>query len=99
MRSRRPWLAVTAIGLAAIGLGASIASLIDYAGAAPTFCAETGCATIRESAWWHPLGIPMPVLGVALFAAALALGFVEAPRRRAALAIGGAAGAVLLIGV
>ena len=95
----RPGFAVAALGTAVIGLGASIASAIDYFGETATFCAETGCATVRESAWSHPLGVPMPVLGVAFFAAALALGFVAAPRLRRALVLGGAAGAMLLIGV
>src|ERR1051325_6772470 len=95
----RPRLSLAALAFSVIGLGASIASLIDYLGASPTFCAETGCATVRESAWAHPLGIPMPVVGVAFFLAALVLGFVEAPRLRRALAIGGAAGALFLIGV
>ncbi|HEX3766690.1 MAG TPA: vitamin K epoxide reductase family protein [Kofleriaceae bacterium] len=99
MESRRPWLAVAALGAAVIGLGASVASLIDYLGASPTFCAEAGCATVRESAWAHPLGIPMPVLGIAFFTAALVLGFVEAPRLRRALAIAGAVWAAALIGV
>lgn len=95
----RPRLSLAAVAFAVIGLGASIASLIDYLGTSPTFCAETGCATVRESAWAHPLGIPMPVIGVAFFVAAVVLGFVEAPRLRRALAIGGALGAVFLIGV
>ena len=99
MSSRRPWLAVTAVGIAVIGLAASVASLIDYLGASPTFCAEAGCATVRESAWAHPLGIPLPVLGIAFFTAALALGFVHAPRLRRALAITGAIGAAALIAV
>jgi protein-disulfide isomerase/uncharacterized membrane protein len=93
----RPRLSLAALGFAIIGLGASLASLIDYAGAAPTFCAETGCATVRESAWAHPLGIPMPVIGVAFYLAALVLSFVDAPRLRRVLAITGAAWAVLLI--
>jgi protein-disulfide isomerase len=76
MRSR-PWLAATALGIAVIGLGASVASLIDDLGATATFCAEAGCATVRASAWSHPLGIPMPVLGIAFFTAAIVLGFVE----------------------
>jgi len=99
MRSRRPWLSVAALGIAVIGLGASVASLIDYLGASPTFCAETGCATVRESAWAHPLGVPMPVLGIAFFAAAIALGFVDAPRLRRILAIAGAVWAAALIAV
>src|SRR4051812_46477321 len=99
MSSRRPWLAVTALGLAVIGLAASVASLIDYLGASPTFCAEAGCATVRESAWAHPLGVPMPVLGIAYFAAAIALGFADAPRLRRILAIAGALWAIALIAV
>jgi predicted DsbA family dithiol-disulfide isomerase/uncharacterized membrane protein len=99
MSSRRPWLAVTALGIAVIGLAASAASLIDYAGASPTFCAEAGCATVRESAWSHPLGIPMPVLGIAFFATAIALGFADAPRLRRILAIAGALWAIALIAV
>jgi protein-disulfide isomerase len=99
MGSRRPWLAVAALGISVIGLAASVASLIDYLGASPTFCAETGCATVRESAWAHPLGIPMPVLGIAFFCAALALGFVDVPRLRRALAITGAVWAAALIAV
>jgi uncharacterized membrane protein/predicted DsbA family dithiol-disulfide isomerase len=92
-----PRRSLVAIGFAIVGLGASIASLIDYFGTNPTFCAETGCATVRESAWAHPLGIPMPVLGVAFYLAALVLSFVDAPRLRRVLAIAGAAWAVLLI--
>lgn len=93
----RPRRSVAALAFAVVGLGASLASLIDYFGTAATFCAETGCATVRESAWAHPLGVPMPVLGVAFYLTALALGFIEAPRLRRALAITGALWAVLLI--
>lgn len=97
MPAARPRLSIVSLGFAVIGLAASLASLIDWMGGAPTFCAETGCATVRESAWAHPLGIPMPVLGVAFYAAALGLAFVDAPRLRKALAIAGGAWAVLLI--
>jgi len=82
---------------AIIGLAASVASLIDFAGSSATFCAETGCATVRESAWAHPLGIPMPVLGIGFYLAAIALAFVDAPRLRRVLAIAGGTWAVLLI--
>jgi uncharacterized membrane protein/predicted DsbA family dithiol-disulfide isomerase len=71
--------------------------MIDHLGATATFCAETGCDAVRASAWARPLGVPMPALGIAFFAAALVLGFVEAPRLRRALAIGGALWAVALI--
>ena len=84
--------------LAAIaGLGASLASLYDYLGPAPAFCAEGGCATVRASAWAHPLGIPMPVLGIAFFGVMIALCFLDRPRVRVALAATGAAWAVALI--
>src|SRR5213078_1848744 len=95
----RPRLSVLSLAIAVVGLAASIASLIDDFAAAATFCAETGCATVRESAWARPLGVPMPVLGVVFFFAAVVLGFVDAPRLRRALAIAGAAVAVALIGV
>jgi len=95
----RPRLSVAALGFAVVGLGASIASLIDFLGASPTFCAETGCATVRESAWSHPAGVPMPVLGIAFFATAIALAFVTAPRLRRTVAIAGAGWALLLIGL
>lgn len=90
------------IGFAVIGLAASIASFVDYYAASPTFCAETGCATVRESAWAHPLGIPMPVLGILFYASALGLMFVDTRRARlvrTALAVGGAAWAAFLIGL
>lgn len=97
MRASRASL--VSVGAATVGLAASIASLYDYVGPEPAFCAESGCATVRASSWAHPLGIPMPVLGIAFFAAALVLSFVERPRLRRTLAIGGAAWALLLIGL
>jgi len=90
---------IAAAVLAGIGLAASIASLVDYLAPAPAFCADTGCATVRASAWAHPLGIPMPALGIAYFAAMLALCFVAQPRARKTLAIAGAAGALALIAI
>ena len=88
---------VAAVVLAGIGLAASLASFIDYVAPAATFCADTGCATVRASAWSHPLGIPMPALGIAYFVAMLALAFVARPRARKLLAIAGAAWGVALI--
>jgi predicted DsbA family dithiol-disulfide isomerase/uncharacterized membrane protein len=94
-----PRLSLAALGFAIVGLGASIASLIDFVGTGLAFCAESGCATVRESAWAHPLGIPMPVLGVAFFGLAIALCFVDAPRWCRTLAVAGAGGALGLIAV
>ena len=95
MRTRL--LSVAAVALALVGLGASLASLIDYLGPTPTFCAETGCATVRATVWAHPLGIPMPVFGIAFYGLALALGFVARPRLRRYVAIAGAAWALGLV--
>ncbi len=91
MRSR------VALALSLLGLGASLASLIDYLAAQPTFCAESGCETVRASAWAHPLGIPMPVFGLAFFAVMIALAFVPRPRLRLGLALAGGAWALTLI--
>jgi uncharacterized membrane protein/predicted DsbA family dithiol-disulfide isomerase len=82
---------------AAVGFAASLAGLVDSLGAAPTFCAASGCETVRESAWAHPLGVPMPALGVAFFAAMLALTAISRPRVRLAGALAGAVFALLLI--
>jgi uncharacterized membrane protein/predicted DsbA family dithiol-disulfide isomerase len=74
-----------------------VASAIDYFGEQPAFCADSGCATVRASPWAHPLGVPMPVVGIAYFAAMLALAFATAPRLRRRLAtVGGAAAAGLI---
>jgi protein-disulfide isomerase/uncharacterized membrane protein len=95
----RPRLSLFALIVSLVGFGASLASLIDYLAADPTFCAESGCATVRASAWAHPLGVPMPVLGLGFFAVMTSLAFVERPRLRAVLAITGAAWAITLIAI
>lgn len=80
-----------------LGFGASCASSLDYMAAKPTFCAESGCETVRASAWAHPLGIPMPFFGLVFFAVMVALAFVPRPRLRMVLALGGGAWALALI--
>lgn len=97
--TRQRALTLGAIAAAIAGLGASITSLVDDLGGAPTFCAETGCEIVRSSAWARPLGIPMSVLGVGFFSAALVLAFVQAPRLRRWMAVAGGAWAVWLIGL
>jgi protein-disulfide isomerase len=96
MRTR---LSVLALAVSCLGLGASLASLVDYLAPIPTFCAASGCQTVRASAWAYPLGIPMPVFGVLFFAAMIVLALVERPKLRVALALGGAAWALVLVGV
>ncbi len=54
---------------------------------------------MRASAWSHPLGIPMPILGIAFFATAIVLAFVEMPRLKKLVGAAGAAWALLLIGL
>ncbi len=88
---------VGAIASTIVGLGASIASMVDDLGPAATFCAETGCETVRSTAWARPLGIPMSVLGVGFYAVMLGLAFVPRPRLRLGLAIAGAVWAGFLI--
>jgi protein-disulfide isomerase len=96
MRSRA--LAFFAVVLALIGLGASVASLFDYLAPAPQFCAEAGCATVRASAWSHPLGVPLPAIGIAYFLAMTVLGFWSRRRTRLVLAgVGAAAGIGLIL--
>lgn len=90
-------LSILALAAALVGLGASIASAIDDLGPALTFCAETGCQTVKQSWWAHPFGIPMSLVGVVYFAAMVALSFIHKPRLRVALAIAGGVWAVFLI--
>ncbi len=90
-------LSILALAAALVGLGASVASAIDDLSPALTFCAESGCQTVKQSWWAHPLGIPMSVLGVAYFATMVALSFVNKPKLRIALGLAGAAWAVFLI--
>jgi len=90
-------LSILALAAALLGLGASLASAIDDLGPALTFCAESGCQTVKQSWWAHPFGIPMSVVGVTYFATMVALSFVDRPRLRVALAIAGGLWAVFLI--
>jgi len=93
----KPGRSIAALGLSVVGFAASVASAVDYLAPEPAFCAETGCATVRASWWSHPLGIPMPVMGVAFFATMVALAFVARPRLRRVLAIAGGVWAIGLI--
>lgn len=96
---QRTRLAYLALLAATVGFAASLASLVDTVAAAPSFCAASGCETVRASSWAHPLGIPLPVLGVVFYAVMLALVVVSRPRLRLAGALAGAAGALALIGI
>jgi uncharacterized membrane protein/predicted DsbA family dithiol-disulfide isomerase len=88
--------------LALVALTLSSAALVDYVREAPGFCAfGTGCEQVMRSALGHPLGVPLPALGLAGFGVLFALTLW--PGRRAgrwlrplALAAG-AAGAALVV--
>jgi uncharacterized membrane protein/predicted DsbA family dithiol-disulfide isomerase len=85
------------------GLAASAALLVDYLRPRPVFCAEGGgCDAVRHSALAAPLGIPMPVIGVAGFLALGVVVLLPGVRARAvqlALSVGaGLLGLVLLGG-
>jgi len=90
-----------AAALALVGLAISAALLVDSLGPAPAFCAAEGCGAVRDTAWARPLGIPMPVLGVAFFAVALALVGAGPRAARARLVVGviGGAGGVGLLAI
>ena len=88
-----------AVAAAVVGLGASLASLIDDLGPVATFCADTGCETVRHSLWARPLGIPMSMFGIVFYAGMLVLAFAPAPRLRKLGAVAGAAWALWLIGL
>ena len=88
---------LAAAAVAVIGIAASAAALVDVIGPAPAFCADDGCGEVRGTAWATPLGVPLPVIGVAFFAAALAATLAGADRLRRALALAGAAGALGLV--
>src|SRR5262245_16861898 len=83
---------------AAIGLAASGLLLVDYSGAASLCGPGGGCDVVKASAWAHPLGVPLPVLGVAFFALLLFLSARTSRFTRPVALIGGATG-VLLLGV
>ncbi len=90
-------LSIGALAATVVGLGASIASAIDDLGPKITFCSESGCQTVHQSAWARPLGVPMSLLGVGFFATMLALAFIEKRRLRTVLAIAGGVWAIWLI--
>lgn len=90
---------LAALALALAGLSLSAALLVDSLRPAPAFCAAGGCAEVRSTAWAHPLGVPMPLLGVAFFTLALALDCTGGARARRAVALAGAAGAMALLAI
>src|SRR5688572_21005228 len=87
MTSPRPrgapaWRGTAIRTVAVAGLVVSIALVIDYLATEPSICGSDGCASVRESAWARPLGIPLPAVGVLYFSLVLALSSVRLALRR-----------------
>src|SRR4051794_8833191 len=86
---------------AVVALAASSASLADQTMNDATFCSfESGCEAVTSSVYGKPLGIPLPIFGLAGFAAILGLTLVNrdsAGRIARWLAIAGAAVGISLI--
>ena len=101
--SRAAWLgAAGSLVLALAGIVASSMLVVDYLRPAPVFCSEGGgCEALKHTPFAMPLGIPLPLLGLAGFAALGAWALVPGKRARVvqlALAVGaGAVGLSLLV--
>jgi uncharacterized membrane protein/predicted DsbA family dithiol-disulfide isomerase len=84
------------------GLAASAALLVDYLRPRPVYCAVGGgCDAVRHSALATPLGIPMPVIGVAGFLALGVVALLPGARARVvqpALSVGAGLLGLLLLG-
>jgi uncharacterized membrane protein len=81
--------------LALLGLALSAVLLVDHLTVRPAFCGfHSGCDTVIFSPYGRPLGVPLPLLGLAAFGLFLVLTLI--PHRRAAALVGPAA---LLAGV
>jgi protein-disulfide isomerase/uncharacterized membrane protein len=76
------WLVIV---ICAAALVASSLLLVDYVRPAPVFCAaEGGCGLVKKTVFAYPMGIPMPLIGIAGF---LAIGLAQLlPGRRARIA-------------
>src|SRR5690606_5496208 len=98
MPKRAPfWITVVTCALA---LGASAVLLVDYLRPSPVFCGvDGGCGTVRQTAFAYPLGVPMPVWGVAGLLAVALLAFVPGRRARVAQAVLAGLGGVVAAGL
>jgi uncharacterized membrane protein/predicted DsbA family dithiol-disulfide isomerase len=75
-----------------VTLLACAALFVDYSAATPSFCGvQSGCATVRTSAFSHVFGIPLPHLALPFFTSVFALA-VWARGERPLLVLAAAAG-------
>ena len=85
--------------LALVGLATSALLVRNKLSATPLLCgAGGGCQTVQASKWAAPLGVPLPYLGVAFFALALAAALWPRARRAVPLlGLGGGLGALAFL--
>jgi len=91
------------LSLIAAGLAASAALYIDYTAQDPVFCAEGGgCDALKYTLFAHPLGIPLPAIGILAFLVLGILALSRGPFVRKAFATVAGVGAfvgIFLIGI
>jgi uncharacterized membrane protein/protein-disulfide isomerase len=65
------------------GLVPSVVLAVDYAHPRPVFCAEGGgCDALKHTAFATPLGVPMPLVGMAGFLALAVVALISGKRAR-----------------
>lgn len=80
MRTSLSIVLLRVLCLLAVTLSAAL--LVDYTNATPTFCDPgSGCSAVRGTALAYPLGVPLPAIGMAGFAALLVCSLVPRARR------------------
>jgi protein-disulfide isomerase len=97
---RKPLFFWLVIALCLAALVASSVLLVDYVRPAPVFCAaEGGCGAVKRTIFAHPLGLPMPVFGIAGFLAIALLALATGRRARIAQAMVAVFAAIVAMGL
>lgn len=85
--------------LCVVGLAFSSMLLFDYI-RTPVFCSDSaasGCELVKHSRFARPLGVPLPLVGLAYFSFIVSLSFVRSARARRWLTLGTSLGALASI--